>query len=181
VTIRELWKRIFGEPEYVRQLRHMHEVDLANTKLEASREAMNLTTQLAALRVDHETELARMTESRDYFRQRMERYELMLHPGLVPRDPKAKREVVSVNSGARRQSWPQLIAAHVAEEFNPEAVEKDAKADKVRRDDIAKKSREAIEAAKKKMRERQRAAQSAELGAPTQEDSHEEHPDVQSA
>lgn len=149
-----------------------HENDVLLTQLSAR--IAELKDDRAAAELTHESELARMAESRDYFRQRMERYELLLHPGLVPRDPKDKRAPVVVNSGPRRKSWPQLLSEHAAEEFDPEKVKDEQEKEKKRREEIARKSLEAIAQAKEKMRRRtEDAGQLTAAVAPQQEDSHE--------
>jgi hypothetical protein len=166
MTIRELWRKLVGEPDYVIQLRNLVEADALCFRLDRERledrireERDRYTTELSVLREQNDEkiaeilernrrELAKTQESADYFRQRMERFELLLHPGLEPRDPKAPRAPVNVVTGPRRKTWAQIQAEHATEEFDPDKVKADAEKDKVRREDIATRAQAAIDKAK---------------------------------
>ena len=190
MTIRELWRKIFGEPEYVRQLRHMHEVDLANNKIEWERQEGEISAlrerideerdlaekQIVANDEEWKVGLAEIKESRDYFRQRAERYELLLHPGLVPRSPKDPKAPVNVITGPRRKTWPQILAENAAEELTPDNL----KAEDKRRADQQKELAEKNEAAIKEAKARTAAKLAPPEEAPPQEIEVEEPTDVQS-
>jgi hypothetical protein len=166
VTIRELWRRVFGEPEYVVQLRNLCEADALRYRLdheqlqarmdeERDRGADYLRRTMIAFeeRLEDERrlfaeELAELRESRDYYRQRMERYELLIHPGLVPRDPKQVKPPVAVSTGPRRKTWAQIQTEHAAEEFDPEKVKTYEEQQKQKREEIATKAQAAIDKAK---------------------------------
>jgi hypothetical protein len=158
MTIRELWRKLFGEPEYVHglrvriaelqdELRFVREFNLIRLK-KHNDELSVLREQIDEERDRGEKYLAKIEAERDYFRQRMERFELLLHPGLEPRDPKAPKAPVNVVTGPRRKTWAQIQAEHATEEFDPDKVKADAEKDKVRREEIATRAQAAIDKAK---------------------------------
>lgn len=197
MTIRELWVKIFGVSPFVLQLREQlaaaeaekrfimetnlarlrkHADELSVLREQISEERDRGERQMAANDEEWKIGIAEIKESRDYFRQRAERYELLLHPGLAPRSPKDPRPAVSVATGARRKSWPQILAENAAEELTPDNLKAEDKRRADQQKELAAKNEAAIKEAK--ARTAAKLAPSAE--APQQEIAVEEPTDVQS-